>query len=100
MDDFKCTITPKPVEQWIQQEETPEHCPPCLLQPLGDMYVGVLEEASAVDQIASLKEAWKSKDALTIARAMDKIKTEVGEPLKNKLIDLDCMTQSFKRSET
>jgi hypothetical protein len=100
MEDFVCKTPPKPVEQWIMQEETKEHCPPCLLQPLGDMYVGVLEEASAKEQIDSLKEAWKSKDALTIARALDRIKTEVGEPLKNKLLDLDCITQSFKQSET
>ncbi len=100
MDDFVCKTPPKSIEEWIQQPETPEHCPPCLIQPLGDMYVGTLEEADAKDKVADLKKAWSSHDVLTIARAMDKIKTEVGEPLKNKLIDLDCMTQSFRQTET
>jgi len=99
LDDFKCTTPPKPVEAWIQQPETDEHCPECLLQPLGNMYLGALEEANAIKQIDSLKEAWKSKDLLTIARTMDRIKDEVGEPLKNKLIDLDCFTQGYKETE-
>jgi len=100
MDDFVCKTPPKTVEQWIQQEETPEHCPPCLLQPLGDMYVGVLEEAGAQPQIDTLQREWKSDSILTKARALDKIKDEVGEPIKKQLIALDCAAQSFRRTET
>lgn len=95
-DDFTCNIQIKPVAEWLQQPETPDHCPPCLLTPLAEMYLGTLKGDKKA--AANLKRAWETGDALTIAGAMDKIKSEVGDDLRNRLKSLDCQAQSFRAS--
>lgn len=86
----------KPLETWIKQESTDEHCPPCLLKPLAENYLGELEAANADEEISKLEEAWDSSDLLTIAKAMDNIKNVVGEPLKKNLLALDCEAQCYR----
>jgi len=95
-DNFSCNINIKPLEEWLQQPEAPDHCPPCLITPLAEMYLDALKGDKRA--AASLKRAWETGDALTIAAAMDKIKGEVGDDLRNQLRSLDCQAQSFKAS--
>lgn len=95
IEGFTCRIKVIPVEEWVQQENE-ERCNPCLIKPLAERYLGTLEDAKADKQINHLQDAWESGDVLTIARAMDKIKSEVGETLKQELIAADCFTQSYE----
>jgi len=93
---FTCNINVRPVVDWLQGGEVEGNCPPCLIKPLTEMYLGTLKEAKATAQVKSLKKAWKSGDALTIAETLDTIKTEVGDNLKKDLVTFDCMAQSHK----
>jgi len=93
---FTCKITIKPVLDWLQGGEVDGNCPPCLIKPLAEMYLGTLKQAKASGQVKALKKAWKSGDALTIAETLDTIKTEVGDNLRKNLVELDCMAQSHK----
>jgi hypothetical protein len=88
----------KSLAEWIEQPEAPDHCPPCILKPLAESYLGTLEEAKATEQIAKLEEAWAGSDPLTIAKVMDNIKSEVGEPLRKDLEALDCQAQCFREA--
>jgi hypothetical protein len=96
IEGFTCGLKEiKPIEKWVQEEEV-DNCHPCLIAPLASHYAGVLEEAKATPQMEALQKAWDSEDVLTIAKALDTIKAEVGEDLKNELLTLDCFTESFK----
>ena len=81
----------KPIADWIQEptDEKTGKCNSCLIRPLAEMYLGELEEKSP-DKAKLLTDAWDSSDVLTIAQALDKIKLEVGEPLKQVLEGYDC----------
>lgn len=94
IEGFTCKKTPEPVAKWIQEKDE-KVCHPCLLKPLASYYLGELEKAGAKPQIVKLEKAWDTADVLTIAQAMDSIKTEVGDDLKNALVALDCFTQSY-----
>ncbi|MDD5060766.1 MAG: hypothetical protein PHN44_00600 [Candidatus Marinimicrobia bacterium] len=99
IEGFKCELKEiKPIKVWIDEED-PIQCRPCLISPLASHYAGALETAKAEPQLAALQKAWDSKDVLTIAETLDKIKEEVGEDLKNELLTLDCFTESFKPEE-
>lgn len=93
---FTCKINVRPVYDWLKAGEKDGNCPPCLMKPLTGMYLSTLKEAKATDQVKSLKTAWKSGDALTIAKTLDTIKAEVGDNLRKNLVELDCMAQSHK----
>ena len=98
IEGFTCGIKVIPMAEWVEIEDEQE-CHPCLIAPLAGHYAGILEEAKATPQMDELQKAWDSEDVLTIAKALDTIKKEVGEDLKNELEILDCFTQSFKSEE-
>ena len=95
-EDFVCNITIKPVLQWLKDGEKDGNCPPCLIKPLASAYLGAQEEVKEKKQIHTLKKAWNTGEALTIAETLDNIKDEVGDILKKNLVRLDCMAQSHK----
>ncbi len=98
IDGFTCEIKTKPLEKWVQETDD-KSCHPCLISPLTSYYLGVLKDAGATAQADFLEQAWNEDSPdkpLTIAKAMDKIKQEVGNDLKKKLIVLDCFTQSYR----
>jgi tRNA G26 N,N-dimethylase Trm1 len=99
IEGFTCKIKPVSLEKWVQDylkngEHPDKNCAPCTIKPLAGFYLGTLEEAKASQQITELKKAWETGDLLTIARALDTIKKEVGDNLKPGLIELDCYAQS------
>lgn len=99
IDGFTCKIKPVSLEKWVQEyldkgEQPGQNCAPCTIKPLAGFYLGTLEEAKATRQVTELKKAWETGDLLTIARALDTIKQEVGDNLKPDLIELDCYAQS------
>ncbi len=95
IEGFSCNREIKPIADWVK-EESPERCPPCLVKPLASNYLGALQDAKADSQIAMLNKAWETANVLTIAEALDTIKSEVGDNLKQELLELDCFAQSYE----
>jgi hypothetical protein len=95
-ETFTCKITVRPVSEWLEGGEVDGNCPPCLIKPLTEMYLGALKDGNDKEHVKTLKKAWKSGDALTIAETLDTIKAEVGDNLRKNLVELDCMAQSHK----
>jgi len=87
----------KPMADWLAEpDQEGEQCHECITRPIGELYMGALEEAKATLQLKTLEEAWETQDLLTIGKAMDKIKNEVGDPLKKRLTTYDCLAQTYK----
>jgi len=86
----------KSMEDWLSEEDEGEQCHECILTPIAEYYLGALQEEKAEPQEKQLVEAWETKDLLTIGKIMDKIKGEVGEALKKRLINYDCYAQTYK----
>jgi len=96
--DFTCPIkNVLSVEEWANGPETDENCPPCLMAPLASMYLGELREAKEDEIADSLEIVYEGGDLLTIAQFLDTIKSDVGEPLRNTLRELDCFAQVHKQ---
>ena len=93
IDDFVCTLDDvKSLEDWLAHPEKGK-CPSCLLAPLASYYVGALEDAGESRLADQLKGIFEGGDPLTIGKFMDKIKVNVGDKLKQELVNLDCMAQ-------
>jgi len=86
----------KSMEDWLSEEDEGVQCHECILTPIAEYYLGALQEEKAEPQEKQLVEAWETKDLLTIGKIMDKIKGEVGEALKKRLINYDCYAQTYK----
>lgn len=97
-DRSKCEIPVIPLAEWVENAG-PDQCPPCVITPLASHYVGALEEAGEVDLAENLKKVYESGDVLTIAKELDSIKANVGESLKDVLMDFDCMGESWKDTD-
>lgn len=99
IEGFECAIKVKPIVDWVQEEDE-KVCRPCLIKPLANYYLGTLQESKAEPKVGelvkNLEKAWKSADLLTIAKELDKIKSEVGDDLRKELVALDCFTQSYE----
>jgi len=90
-----CKSKVKPVSEWIKEEPTDKHCPPCLISGLTSLYAGALQQAKKQKLYDELDEQFASQDILTIAQTLDKIKTRVDDNLRNELLNLDCFVQSY-----
>ena len=100
MEGLKCTLNEKEiktVEDWANGSKTDENCPPCLMAPLASMYLGTLREANENELAERLEKVFEDGDLLTIARNLDSIKGDVGEPLRKELRELDCFAQVHKQ---
>jgi len=95
MEGFSCQIKVQPLAEWVKKEDG-KTCPVCVLAPLVQFYMGSLEDVKANDHLANLKKAWEGGDPLTITETMDRIKSEVGDTLKQELVSYDCMAQSYE----
>ncbi len=91
------------MEKWIGQEDPhkddPEHCRPCRLGVTASWYLNELQEQGHKDLAESIEQiAGKEDDPempLTLCKEFDRIKDVVEEPLRERLKDFDCATQSF-----
>ncbi len=98
IEGFSCPVEKiKSVEEWANGPETKENCPPCLMAPLASMYLQTLREAKEDGLATQLERVFEDGDLLTIARFLDSIKSDVGEPLRNDLRELDCFAQVHKQ---
>lgn len=100
IEGFECQRKVKPVTNWVEEEDG-KVCHPCLISPLADYYLGTLRkntaDPKAEQMIKNLEKAWESKNILTIAQELDKIKNEVGDDLRKELVTLDCFAQSYEK---
>lgn len=87
------------LESWVEKGETNDNCPPCLLKPLASWYLDALQENKETDMANELQSVFESGDILTIAKTMDIIKNRAENELREKLLNFDCMAQSFKMHE-
>ena len=98
IEGFICPLSKiKSVEEWANGPETEENCPPCLMTPLATMYLGNLREANEDALADQLEKVFENGDLLTIAQFLDRIKSDVGEPLRKDLQELDCFAQVHKQ---
>lgn len=98
MEGFRCELNEvKPILTWMQEyKEGEEPCRPCMIAPLASFYVGVLDQAGEKEKSDKLKAVFEEGDGLTICRELDKIKSEVGEAVREELVELDCFTQTYE----
>lgn len=95
------------MEDWIKQpdprKDDLENCRKCRLPVTTNWYFTELKEKGLSDLAASLEKLASKEDdpelALTICREFDRIKGVVEEPLRERLKDFDCATQSFNPDE-
>ena len=95
------------MEEWISQEDPnkddPEKCRPCQLGVTANWYFNELEDQGHKDLAASLEKIATKEDdpdlPLTLCKEFDRIKDVVGEPLRERLKDFDCATQTFNPDE-
>lgn len=91
------------MEEWIRQDDPlkddPKHCRPCRLGVTANWYFNELKEKGHTDLAAVIERiADKAEDPempLTLCREFDIIKDVVEEPLRERLKDFDCATQSY-----
>ncbi|GAI89096.1 unnamed protein product [marine sediment metagenome] len=91
------------MEEWIRQDDPlkddPKHCRPCRLGVPANWYFNELQEkghedlAAVIEHIATRVEG--PDMPLILCREFDIIKAVVEEPLRERLKDFDCATQSF-----
>ena len=91
------------MEEWIGQEDPykddPELCRPCRLGVIANWYFNELEDQGHKELAVSLEKIANKEDdpelPLTLCKEFDRIKDTVEEPLRERLKDFDCATQSF-----
>ncbi len=89
--------------EWIGQEDPhkddPEYCRPCRLGVIANWYLSELQEQGHKDLAESIEQIASKEDdpemPLTLCKELDRIKDVVEEPLRERLKDFDCATQSF-----
>ena len=91
------------MEEWIRQDDPlkddPEHCRPCRLGVPANWYLNELQEQGRKDLAEDLEKVATNENdpemPLSLCREFDRIKDAVEEPLRERLKDFDCATQSF-----
>ncbi len=95
------------MDEWIRQEDPrkddPKYCRPCRLGVTARWYRDELKEQGHQDLAAVIEQiGYDETDpelALTLCKQFDIIKAVVEEPLRERLKDFDCATQSFNPDE-
>lgn len=89
-----CPIELTPMEKWIKEQSKQGNCKPCMLGPLGNWYVSELKERGqenkAVELALVVDTGGTPED---LCKALDKVKTEVSEDLRERLKEFDCEVQ-------
>ena len=98
MTEQKCPVELKPMKEWIQEPDPRGLCRECLLPPVLQWYreelkdKGYNEFVNNLDKIAHAAEVLP----LQLCEEFDKIKSEVEEPLRERLEEFDCAAQAYE----
>lgn len=94
----KCPVELKPMAEWVVEEDPRGICRECLLAPVLQWYRDELKQRGHAEKALKLEElAKKAEDLpLQVCKEFDKIKSEVEEPLRERLLDFDCAAQSYE----
>lgn len=86
-----------PLAEWVQKDEE-DGCKPCFLAALVPWYMDVLKESGREDLAEMIEGAVKGEEVepLQVARVLDRIKGEVKEDIRERLVRLDCMAQTVE----
>ncbi|MFA5391739.1 MAG: hypothetical protein WC331_09995 [Candidatus Omnitrophota bacterium] len=101
-EQFVCTLSKVgSLKDYFSVEYGPKgECRPCRLRPMAELYLGVLEDEGEERHAEQLVKAYESGDILTIAEAMDTIKANVGEVVRQQLENLNCIGQMAETEES
>lgn len=94
-DTCDCKNT-EPMADWVNKpEKNPDMCHPCMIGLPANWYETELKEQGRADLAEELEQHRTGPDATadSVAAKMDDIKQRVDQPLRDRLLELDCMTQ-------
>ncbi|MCK9600852.1 MAG: hypothetical protein M0R06_17555 [Sphaerochaeta sp.] len=93
---MSCPIKVIPMAQWCRENiSKPKSCVPCVLGPVSSFYLGTLDEHQLDGLKDTLNQAYETRDLLTICEALDSIKSQVTGDIKNRLLEWDCLGQTY-----
>lgn len=100
------TCDPIPMAQWVKAAGGDENgCKPCTLTPVTQWYGSELKTAGlhnlAADLVAVATALPDDDDqaALELAQELDRIKQQVPEAVRDRLLDFDCTAQQYQGEE-
>jgi len=98
MPGEKCPVELKPMAQWVQEEDPRGICRECLLGPILQWYREELNEKGYSKFIEELDTIARAAEVLPLqlCEELDKIKSEVEEPLRERLEEFDCAAQAYE----
>ncbi len=84
------------MQEWYAQVQAKDTtaCIPCAVPPLASWYYQELEGAGLRHQMERLELAAATGDVVDVLGAMDAIKAEVSEDLRERLKEFDCLLQT------
>ena len=97
MTEEKCPIELKPMAVWVQEEDPKGICRECLLAPVLQWYREALNEKGYNKFTEELNSIARAAEVLPLqlCEELDKIKSEVEEPLRERLEGFDCAAQAY-----
>jgi len=94
----ECPVEIKPMAEWVKEPDPRGICRECLLGPVLQWYHEELEAKGYSEQAHELEKLSRQAEELPLqlCEQFDKIKGEVEESLRERLLDFDCATQSYE----
>jgi len=97
MPGEKCPIDLQPMATWVQEEDPKGICRECLLGPVLQWYRETLNEKGHSNLTDELNKIARAAEVLPLqlCEEFDKIKVEVEESLRERLLEFDCAAQTY-----
>lgn len=94
----ECPVEIKPMLDWVKEDDPKGICRSCLLGPVLQWYHEELDAKGHHDLAFELEKLSRQADELPLqlCETFDKIKGEVEEPLRERLLEFDCAVQSYE----
>lgn len=96
----KCSVELRPMKDWLEEDD-PVKCRPCMMGPVVQWYESELRDKQRPELAAELI-AIAEGDKVTpsqLGEKLDMIKAQVGEPIRERLLEFDCAAQSYEEGE-
>ena len=95
--ELTCPVKLQPMAPWVEGG-TENECRPCILGPVVQWYRDELKEKGLSEEAAALVEVADNPESspLQVCEKLDRIKDEVGEPIRERLKEFDCAAQTYE----